>query len=181
MSKKTMVIDFTGKVESVHQSQSFDEQLMQDVRGFAADNEDAVFVLVDTGFGGNLSEVSVIADHLNLTGDNPLAGPNHPIGERFPVVNNVYCSLNELKDSLGLEGANGSSSTGIIVAGVKPGVVPTDEEIALISKLGADFYCYNLVPAALVAAHARKKVGAILVSPKMKQVKNIDELVGGLS
>lgn len=175
-SEKTFLIDFSGKFEDCYQPDSFDDEIIDEIREKASSGTE-VFVLIDTGFSSNMSEPFLVKDHLNLTGNNPLVGANNEIGPRFPVINDVYqwqaldvSSLSPL-DKL-------SKKVG---AGLKPGVVPSDEEIALINSLGADFYCYNLVPATIVAAHAGKKVCAVIVPPKMKPVDSFQKLLEGES
>ena len=174
----TLTIDFTGKVNSLSQISSYDDQLKDEIREKAS-KDISTFVVIDTGYAGHFDKPVIVSDHLNLTGTNPLVGPNNPIGERFPVVNDIYLDTKQANDCLsGVQVADNLESQKV-AAGVKPGVVPTDSEIALINKLGGDFYCYNLVPTALIIAHAKKKLVGVILPPKMKPVENLAQLLGG--
>ena len=79
-----------------------------------------------------------IKDHINLSGHNPLKGPN------FISLSNVYIS-----------------KKGIIVAGLKEGVHPNNKEKKILLKAGVKAYCYKLVPAVILAAARGLKVKAI--------------------
>ena len=83
-----------------------------------------------------------IIDHVNLTGLNPIKGPH------FFQTNNIYLVSKE-------------KSKKITVAGVKPGVKPTNKEKETLIKAGVQAYCYNLIPKTLLAASKGKKVKAI--------------------
>lgn len=124
-------------------------------------------VIIDTGYELPNNAPHIVRDHLNFTGHNPLVGPNHECGERFPIVNGIYLTAADMLDpkkTLPLSDPFTKLQSGI-AAGLKSQIKPTGEELQLIKKLGGDFYCYNLVPAMIVAAHAGLKVFALLVPP----------------
>ena len=79
-----------------------------------------------------------ISDHINLSGYNPLKGP------KFISLTDVY------KDK-----------KGIIVVGLKAGTEPNPHEKKILLKAGVKAYCYNLVPAVILAASRGMKVKAI--------------------
>ena len=79
-----------------------------------------------------------IKDHINLSGSNPLKGPN------FISLTNIYVS-----------------TKGIIVVGLKKGVHPNEKEKRILLKSGVKAYCYNLVPKAILAASQGKRIKAI--------------------
>jgi purine-nucleoside phosphorylase len=143
--KGAKLVDFTGRMKGFAQMDSFDGRFVEMMRSPTGTKS---VVLVDRLFAGRTASPTLVRDHLNLTGSNPLVGPNNPCGDRFPVVQGVYVS--ELADL----------SSGI-AAGLKKGVVPNSDEIAFLRNIGADFCCYNIVPAMLAAAHAGWKVLAI--------------------
>ena len=78
-----------------------------------------------------------IKDHINLSGFNPLSGPN------FISLTNIY-----------------SSKTGIIVCGLKDGVQPNIKEKRILLKGRVKAYCYNLVPTVIFAASLGLKIKA---------------------
>ncbi|MCC7529391.1 MAG: hypothetical protein IT342_12780, partial [Candidatus Melainabacteria bacterium] len=83
--------------------------------------------------------------------------PNNPIGERFPVVNGIYvCENDKLPRAL-------QSLKKVVVAGLKDGIKTGEKDLALIKTLGAEAFCKNLVHTMIVAAHAKKRVFAIVV------------------
>lgn len=82
-----------------------------------------------------------IVDHINLSGLNPIKG------QTFFQTNNIY--LNSPR-----------KNKKIIVAGLKPGVKPTNKEQKVLLKTGIQAYCYNLIPKTLYAASKGKKVKA---------------------
>jgi hypothetical protein len=156
--KDALQIDFSGKVPGFQFHDGFGEKLISTLRN---GSENKLVIMIDNCFGLDRSVPYVVKDHLNLTGTNPLIGPNNSCGPRFPVVNNIYLTdfpkgpLSELTQG--------------IAAGLKYGTVPTLEELDLLKSLGADFYCYHLVPSMIVAAHSGWKVVGIVV-PETKQL-----------
>lgn len=146
------LIDFTGQAKGFQKHDRFDDSVINELRKDGAGGE---VVVIDYGIG--LGEPAIVCDHLNLTGTSPLAGPNNPIGERFPVVNGIYvCDNDKLPKGL-------QSLKKVVVAGLKHDVKTADKELALVKTLGAEAFCKNLVHTMIVAAHAKKSVLAILV------------------
>lgn len=142
-----LLLDFTGQLPGGKHIERFDDDLVTAIR---LSGKGATIVVLDYAVGRQPKTPTLVRDHLNLSAGNPLVGPNHPCGERFPVVQNIYVEdcLNDLPRA--------------IVAGVKHGIVPTGADEALLATLGADYACYNLVPTMLVAAHAQVRVIGIL-------------------
>jgi hypothetical protein len=146
------LIDFTGQAKGFQKHDRFDGKVASELRKEGPGGE---VVVIDYAIG--LSEPAIVLDHLNLTGTSPLAGPNNPIGERFPVVNGIYvCENDQLPKAL-------QSLKKVVVAGLKDGVKTGDKDLALIKTLGAEAFCKNLVHTMIVAAHAKKSVLAIVV------------------
>jgi purine-nucleoside phosphorylase len=106
---------------------------------------------VNTGF--SRGALMVIDDHINLMGDNPLAGPNDErFGPRFPDMTEVYSRrLRAIADqagtSAGLELQHG------IYAALKGPSYETPAEIRYLRAIGADAVGMSTVPEALVARH----------------------------
>jgi purine-nucleoside phosphorylase len=95
----------------------------------------------------------IIDDHINLTGTNPLAGPNDDrFGERFPDMSEVYSAeLRRIADDTG-RALNVPLPHGIYVALLGPSY-ETPAEIRYLRKIGADAVGMSTVPEALVARH----------------------------
>lgn len=153
--KGAKLIDFTGKAKGFEQIPNFCDQVVKILRN---GSENKTVIVVDHGFHLPVPTPHVVQDHINLTGGNPLCGPNDACGERFPVVNDIYVTE-----------FGGGALAGLpqgVAGGLVPGVVPTDDEMQRLRDLGVSFCCYNLVPTMLIAAHAGWRVLG-LVLPEM--------------
>jgi purine-nucleoside phosphorylase len=102
-----------------------------------------------------------ISDHINLSGRNPLAGPNdHRIGPRFPDLTRAYDP--ELAKALD----EAAAERGILLrAGIYAHVLgpsyETPAEIRMLRALGADAVGMSTVPEVIAAAHAGLRVAAV--------------------
>jgi purine-nucleoside phosphorylase len=114
-------------------------------------------ILTNAAGGVNLSfspgSLMVIDDHINLSGGNPLAGPNEDrFGPRFPDMSEVYAArLRAVADraaaSIGL-----TLSHGVYAALLGPSY-ETPAEIRYLRTIGADAVGMSTVPEAIVARH----------------------------
>lgn len=160
--KGAHLVDFTGTCGGFTKMNSFGPPVVDLIRKGGA----KAIVLIDRASGLRHARPIVVRDHLNLTGSNPLVGPNDPAGPRFPVVQGIY----ETGHPQGMD-------TGV-AAGLKPGVEPSGEDIQFLRKFGVDFCCYNIVPSMLVAAHAGLKVLAIgLPEGQNLSAEQMDEIL----
>ncbi len=160
--KDATKLDFTSSVPGFHHFKKFDQSSTDLIR---KEPENKVIVVIDEGYALPSNKPYLVTDHLNLSGDNPLVGPTTPGGPRFPVINNVYLQIIDTLDpkrTMPLSNPLGNLSN-IVTAGLKSGVVPSEDDLTTIRALGADCYCYNLVPAMLVAAQLGMRVFAIVV------------------
>ncbi|NMO96915.1 purine-nucleoside phosphorylase [Paenibacillus lemnae] len=111
---------------------------------------------VNTSFEpGNLM---LITDHLNMTGRNPLIGPNDSsLGVRFPDMSQAYSR--KLR-SLALDKAKqkGISLQQGIYAGLLGPTYETPAEIVMLRTLGADAVGMSTVSEVIVARHAGLEV-----------------------
>jgi len=102
-----------------------------------------------------------ITDHLNLTGLNPLTGPNDDrIGPRFPDMSQAYdpqlgALLHESAGRLGIALGTG------LYAGVAGPSYETPAEIRMLRTLGADLVGMSTVLEVIAARHAGLRVAAI--------------------
>ena len=163
--KGARCIDFTGQVAGFEHWDSFGAKFTDMIRSKA---HTKAVVLIDRCLAGRLNSPMLVRDHINFTGNNPLVGPNHEGGDRFPVVQGIY--LTDCPADL----------PGGVAGGLKAGVIPDAEETALLRSFGVDFCCYNIVPAMLVAAQAGWKVlaigvpdGAALSEAQLQQISEL--------
>ncbi|MEK0314198.1 purine-nucleoside phosphorylase [Cohnella sp. 56] len=104
---------------------------------------------------GNLM---IISDHLNLTGRNPLVGPNdNALGVRFPDMSDAYTRrLRELAKAtaaeLGIPVREG------VYAGLLGPNYETPAEIRMLRVIGADAVGMSTVSEVLVARHSGLEV-----------------------
>ncbi|HEK2897492.1 purine-nucleoside phosphorylase [Proteus sp. GOKU] len=107
---------------------------------------------VNTEF--NPGDLMLITDHINLTANNPLIGPNNPeLGVRFLDVSEVY---NKAMRQIVIDIAKEQDITlrqGVYAWWTGP-TYETPAEIRMIRTLGADAVGMSTVPEALIARHS---------------------------
>lgn len=99
----------------------------------------------------------VIRDHINLTGDNPLRGPNLPLGPRFVDMTEPYDK--KMSDVLlnCMKAAKARVHQGVYV-GVMGPTYETAAEIRCYAKLGGGAVGMSTVAETIAARHAGLKV-----------------------
>jgi xanthosine phosphorylase len=124
-------------------------------------------VLVLTNAAGSLraelgpGRLMAISDHINLTGYNPLAGPNdESIGPRFPSLRDAYdpalrAELHAAASDLGI-----ALGEGVYLAVSGPSF-ETPAEIRAFRTLGADAVGMSTVHETILARHAGLRVAAV--------------------
>ncbi len=119
-----------------------------------------VSVLIATNAAGGINQgfrpgdLMIILDHINMSGQSPLRGPNYELfGTRFPSMKNVYDKkLVAIAKQVGRE----------LYLNLKDGVYAfmpgpqyeTDAEIRMLSALGANAVGMSTVPEVIAAAHS---------------------------
>lgn len=96
-----------------------------------------------------VGDLMLILDHMNLTGDNPLIGPNNlNLGPRFPDMSEAYSQrLRKLAHTMDADLKEG------IYAGVLGPCYETPAEIKMLEILGADAVGMSTVYETIAARH----------------------------
>jgi purine-nucleoside phosphorylase len=120
--------------------------------------------LVVTNAAGGLNpsfrtgDLMLITDHINLTGENPLIGPNVSAwGPRFPDMTCAYdrgllAQANDAARAAGVPIREG------VYVGLKGPSLETPAETRFLKALGADAVGFSTVPEVLAAVHGGMKV-----------------------
>ena len=123
-----------------------------------------VKTLIITNAAGGLNpdfvpgDIMVISDHINLTGENPLAGPNDEAwGIRFPDMARVY-SKRLAAAAIGAGAEAGLVLRQGVYLGLKGPSLETPAETRFIRMIGADAVGMSTVQEAIAAVHARMNI-----------------------
>jgi len=145
------------------------------------------YLLITSAAGGlnpqfETGDLMIVTDHINLTGDNPLTGPNlDSFGPRFPDMTRVYDT-----DLIRLVREKSLESGILIRQGVYAGLVgpslETPAETRFLRITGADAVGMSTVLEAIVAAHCGLKIVAIAVItnvnlPDCMKQTSIEEII----
>ena len=113
--------------------------------------------VIITNAAGGISHgpgtLMLIRDHLNLTGDNPLHGPNDErLGPRFPDMTYAYAP--RLRDiARAVATAAGIELPEGVYAGVRGPTYETPAEVEMLRRLGGDAVGMSTVPETIAVNH----------------------------
>jgi purine-nucleoside phosphorylase len=119
-------------------------------------------ILTNAAGGINLNfsagDIMIIRDHINLTGKNPLAGPNEEAwGIRFPDMSRAYDpGLIDLAQTIALQ-CRIPVQTGVY-AGLLGPSLETPAETRFLKLIGADAVGFSTVMEAVAGVHAGMKI-----------------------
>jgi purine-nucleoside phosphorylase len=147
-----------------------------------------VKILILTNAAGGLNQafspgdIMVITDHINLTGHNPLTGPNNDNwGVRFPDMTAPYDS------KLAVSAINAGKEEGIILqkgvyAGLMGPSLETPAEARYLKTIGADAVGFSTVQEVIAGIHAGMKILGLSVitnihNPDNPSPSSIDEII----
>jgi len=147
-----------------------------------------VKILILTNAAGGLNQtfspgdIMVISDHINLTGHNPLTGPNNDNwGVRFPDMTAPY------DPELAVSAINAGKEEGIILqkgvyAGLMGPSLETPAEVRFLKTIGADAVGFSTVQEVIAGVHAGMKILGLSVITNIHNPDNplpsaIDEII----
>ncbi len=106
-------------------------------------------------------DITLIYDHINLMGDNPLIGENDDeLGIRFPDMSNAYDSgLFNKAEKIFIE--NNIKTNESVYLGIIGPESETEAEARFYREIGSDVLGYSLVPENITAVHSKIKFIAI--------------------
>lgn len=127
-------------------------------------------------------DLMLIADHINLLGDNPLVGPNDSsLGQRFPDMSAVYdAELRSVARRVAAEKGL-TLREGVYVAVAGPNL-ETRAEYRMLRTMGADVVGMSTVPEVIVGVHGGMRVLGIsiitdLCLPDALEEASMEEIV----
>ena len=144
-------------------------------------------LLISSAAGGlnpqfETGDLMIVTDHINLTGTNPLIGPNlEAFGVRFPDMTQVY-----KPDLIRLVREKALKSGILTRQGVYVGIVgpslETPAETRFLKMIGADAVGMSTVSEAIVAVHCGMDITAIVAITNMNlpdcmEETSIDEVI----
>lgn len=125
------------------------------------------YLLISSAAGGlnplfRPGELMIVTDHINLTGQNPLIGPNlDRFGSRFPDMSEVYDpALIDLAREQALQA--GIPLREGVYAGITGPSLETPAETRYLKMIGGDAVGMSTVPEVIVGVHCGLKIIVIV-------------------
>lgn len=113
------------------------------------------------GDGLSAGDLVLLSDHINLTGQSPLHGPNDDrLGPRFPDMSEVYSPELRAVAHEAAEAAGTSLREGVYAWFTGPSY-ETPAEVRMAKRVGADLVGMSTVPEAVAARHMGASVVGI--------------------
>jgi purine-nucleoside phosphorylase len=129
-----------------------------------------------------VGDIMILTDHINLTGNNPLIGPNiDKWGPRFPDMSQVYApALVELAEKVA--GERGVRVQKGVYAGLSGPSLETGAEIRFLKTIGADAVGLSTIPEVIAAVHGGMAVlGFSVITnlnlPGQPEPANVDDII----
>jgi purine-nucleoside phosphorylase len=139
------------------------------------------YLFISSAVGGlnpdfETGDLMVVTDHINMTGTNPLIGPNlDTFGPRFPDMGKVYDP-----DLIALAKEKASESDILLRQGIYAGLVgpslETPAETRLLRIIGGDAVGMSTVSEAIVGVHCGLKITAIVVVTNVNLPDNMEKI-----
>lgn len=122
-------------------------------------------VLLTNAAGGIASSLSegalmLIVDHLNLTGQSPLVGPNDPRGPRFPDMTFAYDRAVQEHARLAAQTLSVPLAEGVY-AGLLGPTYETPAEVRMLRAMGADAVGMSTVLEVIALRHFGVRIGGM--------------------
>ncbi|WP_261129243.1 purine-nucleoside phosphorylase [Bacillus sp. Marseille-Q3570] len=138
-------------------------------------------IIVTNACGGmnpdfQAGDLMIIEDHLNLTGSNPLIGPNdRELGPRFPDMSTAYTpELIDLVEKVAEQ--EGISLQKGVYASISGPTYMTRAELKMLRILGSDTVGMSTVPEVIVARHMNMKTIGVSCITDMAIAEELEPL-----
>lgn len=128
-------------------------------------------------------DLMLLADHINLLGDNPLIGPNDDrLGPRFPDMSQPYDAALRALARAEAQKQGIVLREGVYVAVTGP-CLETKAEYRFLRGIGADVVGMSTVPEVIVAVHAGMRVlGVSIITdmclPDALEPASVEKIIG---
>ena len=145
------------------------------------------YLIISNASGGinpdfSPGNIMIIRDHINLTGKNPLTGPNDDtLGVRFPDMTEVYDkNLAELAEKTAQK-ADISIKKGVY-AGLMGPSLETPAETKFLRLIGCDAVGFSTIMEAITGVHAEMKILGLsgitnINSPDAPEKADIEDII----